>query len=378
MFENRVSLFKILGFQVWMDSSWLVLALLITWTLASGYFPSEIEGLSKNTYWLMGAVGAIGIFGSIVFHELWHSLVARRYGLPMKGITLFIFGGVAEMTDEPPSARAEFMMALAGPASSIFLSIGFFGLHNLLEKTSLPAPVLAVMFYLSFINGLLAAFNLLPGFPLDGGRLLRSVLWAWKDNFRWATGIASRIGSAFGISLILLGLFTFIAGNIIGGLWYFLIGSFLRNAARTSLQQAIMKQYLQGEAVKIFMNPDIITVAPSISVNELVENYIYRHHFKMFPVIEDKKLVGCVATAQIKDIPRKEWSERTVGDIAESCSSENTIGPDADAMDALSAMNRTGRSRLIVVDGDRLLGLISLRDLLQFLSLKLDLEGDNN
>ncbi len=374
MFENRISLFKILGFQVWMDSSWLVLALLITWSLAEGYFPAEIEGLSKNTYWLMGAVGAVGIFGSIVFHELWHSLVARRYGLAMAGITLFIFGGVAEMTEEPPSARAEFMMAIAGPVSSIGLAIGFLGLHNILQKTTLPPPVLAVIFYLGFINGLLAAFNLLPGFPLDGGRLLRAALWAWKDNFRWATGIASRTGSAFGIALILLGLFTFITGNIIGGIWYFLIGSFLRNAARASLQQAVMKQYLQGEAVQKFMNKDIITVAPSISVEELVEDYVYKHHFKMFPVLEDQKLVGCVSTAHVKEIAREDWANKKVGDVAESCSDENTISPDADAMDALSAMNRTGRSRLLVVEGDKLLGLISLRDLLQFLSLKLDLE----
>ncbi len=357
-----------------MDASWLVLALLITWSLATGYFPGEIEGLSRNTYWVMGAFGAVGIFGSIVFHELWHSLVARRYGLPMEGITLFIFGGVAEMSSEPPSAKAEFMMAIAGPASSILLSIGFFSLHNLLGNAALPTPVLPVIFYLSIINGLLAAFNLLPGFPLDGGRLLRSALWAWKDNFRLATKIASRIGSAIGISLILLGLFAFIGGNIIGGLWYFLIGSFLRNAARASLQQAIMKQYLSGEAVARFMNTDLVTVPPSISVETLVNDYIYKHHFKMFPVIEGTKLVGCVATAQVKDIPREEWVEHRVREIAEPCSSENTISPDADAMDALSAMNRTGRSRLMVVDGEKLLGLISLRDLLQFLSLKLDLE----
>jgi len=375
MFENRVSLFKILGFQVWMDSSWLVLALLITWSLASGYFPSEIAGLSKNTYWLMGAFGAVGIFGSIVFHELWHSLIARRYGMPMEGITLFIFGGVAEMSDEPPSARAEFMMAIAGPASSIALSIGFFGLHSVLGKTLLPAPVLAVIYYLSFINVLLAAFNLLPGFPLDGGRLLRSALWAWKNNFRWATSIASRTGSAFGISLIILGLFTFITGNIIGGIWYFLIGSFLRNAARASLQQAVFKQYLQGEAVAKFMNPEIITVTPEITVENLVDNFIYKHHFKMFPVLDDERLVGCVSTSQVKEINRAEWPGTRVGDIAESCTDDNTISPDTDAMDALIEMNRTGRSRLMVVEDDKLLGLISLRDLLQFLSLKLDLEN---
>jgi Zn-dependent protease len=375
MFENRVSLFKILGFEVWIDISWLILAVLITWSLAVGFFTGAFVGLSSNTYWLMGAAGAIGIFGSIVFHELWHSIVARRYGLSMKGITLFIFGGVAEMKDEPPNAKAEFMMAIAGPISSMFLSIGFLTVYQLVRNGGLPISIVGVIYYLGFINGLLAAFNLIPGFPLDGGRILRSALWAWKKNLKWATNIASNIGSTFGVFLIFLGLFSFLAGNVIGGLWYFLIGMFLRNAARMSYQQVLMKQYLEGEPVERFMNPDLVTVPPSISVKELVENYIYMHHFKMFPVIKGKKLVGCVATDQVKDIPSKEWSGHTVGEIAESCSSENTIGPNEDAMDALTAMHKTGKSRLMVVDGDKLLGLISLRDLLQFLSLKLDLEG---
>jgi Zn-dependent protease/CBS domain-containing protein len=377
MFQNRISLFKVMGFEVWIDSSWFILAVLITWSLAVGFFPAYFEGLSTMTYWWMGVAGAIGIFGSIVFHELWHSLVARKYGLPMKGITLFIFGGVAEMTDEPPNAKAEFMMAAAGPSSSLLLSLGFFIIYQFIKGSGLPESIVGVTFYLGFINALLAAFNLIPGFPLDGGRLLRSALWAWKNNLRWATNIASRVGSTFGLFLVILGIFSFLVGNFIGGIWYFLIGLFLRNAANMSYKQVLMKQFLGGESVKEFMNPDLITVPPSISVEELVEDYIYKHHFKMFPVLKrGSKLVGCVSTKQVRDIPKKEWKDHTVEDIAVSCSIENTIGPDEDAVKALTAMNRTGESRLMVVKDDRLLGLVSLKDLMKFLSLKLDLEGE--
>jgi Zn-dependent protease len=376
MFENRISLFKILGFEIWIDLSWLILAVLITWSLAVGFFPVYFEGLPARTYWWMGAVGALGIFGSIVFHELSHSLVARRFGLAMKGITLFIFGGVAEMSEEPPNAKAEFLMAIAGPFSSMLLSIGFFIIYLLIKSGQLPTPIVGIAFYLGFINALLAAFNLIPGFPLDGGRLLRSALWAWKDNLRWATHVAAQVGSFFGMFLVVLGLFSFFGGNFIGGLWYLLIGMFLRNAARMSYQQVLMKQYLEGETVRSFMNPSPIGVPSSITVEELVEDYVYKHHFKMFPVMEDSRLVGCVSTRQVKEVKKEDWKNRRVSDISTSCSNENTIGPDVDAMHALTLMNKTGASRLMVVDDSRLLGLISLKDLLKFFSLKLDLEGE--
>jgi Zn-dependent protease len=375
MFENRISLFKILGFEVWIDLSWLILAVLITWSLAVGYFPVEFSGLSQITYLWMGVAGAMGIFVSIIFHELWHSLVARKFGLPMKGITLFIFGGVAEMTDEPPSATAEFMMAIAGPISSIFLSLGFFGVYLISSRFNFPLPIIGVFFYLGFINGLLAVFNLIPGFPLDGGRILRSLLWAWKKNLRWATNIASNIGSFFGIFLIVMGLFSMIGGNVIGGFWYFLIGLFLRNAANMSYQQVLMKQYLEGESVSRFMNQNPITVPSSISIRDLVEDFYYKYHFKMFPVVEDSKLVGCITIKHVKEVPKSEWEKRSVGEVSTSCSSKNTISSDEDAIKALSIMNQTGESRLMVVNENQLLGLITLKDLLKFLSLKLDLEG---
>lgn len=376
MFERRVTLFKLLGFQVRLDPSWIILAVLITWTLATGVFPAHYGNLSQESYWWMGVAGALGLFASIVFHELCHSLVARRYGLSMKGITLFIFGGVAEMDEEPKSPRSEFFMAVAGPLSSFLLATGFYYAHVAGAGAGWPLQITGTARYLALINAMLAIFNLIPGFPLDGGRLLRSILWGWTGNLRWATRIASQIGSGFGTLIFVLGIFNVLAGNLVGGLWWFLIGMFLRNASRMSYQQMLTRRAFEGETLSRFMNRNPVTVPASLSVTELVENYIYRHHFKMFPVVNGGSLIGCVGTSEVKRTPREKWDSLTVGEIASRCSPENTIAPDADALSAISAMNRTGSSRLLVVEGDRLIGIISLRDMLKLLSIKLDLEGE--
>ncbi len=374
MFGKNIRLFSLFGFEVKIDASWLIIAFLVTWSLAEGFFPSRIHGLPAATYWWMGVAGALGLFLSVVFHELCHSLVARQFGLAMRGITLFIFGGVAEMAEEPPSPKAEFLMAAAGPAASIALAAGWYamfaGTHGVW-----PPAVTAVFYYLGMINGLLAVFNLIPAFPLDGGRMLRAGLWRWKGNVRWSTRVASSVGSGFGVFLIVLGIFTAFRGNFLGGMWWFLIGLFLRNAAQASYQQLVVRRALEGEPVRRFMIPDPITVPASISLRELVEDYFYRHHFKMFPVVRDARLVGCVTTGQVKDFPREEWDQHSVQEIATNCSAENTVPPDMDAVQALAKMNQTGITRLMVVEGDRLVGIVSLRNLLDFLSLKIDLEG---
>lgn len=376
MFGKSISLFKLFGFQVKIDLSWIVIAVLITWSLAKGVFPYYYKGLSTTTYWWMGIFGALGLFFSIVFHELCHSLVARKFDLPMKGITLFIFGGVAEMEEEPPSPRAEFFMAIAGPISSILIGIVFLGVRFIGQTSDWSILVIGVFGYLSYLNFLLAGFNLVPAFPLDGGRVFRSILWGWKNNLKWATRIASRIGSGFGLVLIFFGVLYIIRGAFIGGIWWFLIGLFLRNASSMSYSRLLMNQALEGEPVGRFMKTDPITIPPSITIEKFVDEYLYKYHFKMFPVVDDKKLVGCVSTREIKEIDRGEWNQRTIGEIVKPCSCDNTITSDTDAMKALSSMNKTGVSRLLVVDGDRLVGLIALKDLLGFLSLKLDLEGE--
>lgn len=374
MFGKSIRLFSLFGFDVKIDLSWLVLAFLITWSLAQGLFPHYIKGLLPATYWWMGVFGALGLFFSIVFHELSHSLVARNFGLPIKGITLFIFGGVAHMEEEPPSARAEFLMAIAGPASSVILGVVFFVLRTL-TRTAWPLSVTGVMGYLAFINWILAGFNLLPAFPLDGGRVLRSILWTWKQNIRWATRVSARVGTILSYMLIAMGVIQFFSGNLISGIWWFMIGLFLQNAARMSYQQLITRQALEGETIRGLMIKDPVTVPPTITISELIDDYIYKHHYKMFPVVDKGNLVGCVTTRQVRPIPKDQWSSKAVREIATTCSAENTIDPDTDVIKALSLMNRTGNSRLMVTEGQKLVGIIALKDIMNFLSIKLDLDG---
>jgi Zn-dependent protease/CBS domain-containing protein len=374
MFGKRVKLFKLFGFEVNIDLSWIIIAALITWSLARWLFPSMYPGLEEETYWIMGIVGALGLFISIIAHEFCHSLVARRFGMPMKGITLFIFGGVAEMGDEPPTARAEFFMAIVGPLSSIAIGIIFYVIYRYGQSAGWSPPVNMVIKYIAYINAILAAFNLLPAFPLDGGRVLRSILWGIKGNLRWATRISSTIGSAFGIGLIIYGVFQFIYGYIISGVWMFLIGMFLRSAAQMSYQQLLVRKALEGEKVRRFMNSRPVTVQDSITVEQLVEDYIYKYHYKMFPVLSGDRLVGCITTRQVKEIPREAWSRETIQEAASACSPENTISPDTDAIKALASMTQSGISRLLVVENGHLVGIVTLKDLLDFFSLKVELE----
>jgi Zn-dependent protease/CBS domain-containing protein len=378
LFGRQIKLFRLFGFRVSIDLSWVIVAVLVTWSLAEGVFPRYLGGLSQETYWWMGALGAAGLFASIIVHELFHSLVARRFGLPMRGITLFLFGGVAEMESEPPSAKSEFFMSIAGPITSIVLGLIFFGIYLVGSASEWPKPAIGILFYIGAINVILAGFNLVPAFPLDGGRVLRSALWYWKGSLRWATRVASQIGSVFGIVLIVLGVIYFIRGAFLGGIWWALIGLFIRRASQMSYQRVLIRRALEGETVGRFMKHEPVTVPPGISINDLVEHYVYKHHFKMYPVTRNGELLGCITTKEIKAIPREEWRERIVTDVIQPCSAENTIGPETDATTALSLMGKTGQSRLMVTDGGRLVGLIALKDLLRFLTVKMDLSGEES
>lgn len=374
MFGKQATLFELLGFKVKVDASWLFLALLITWSLAQGYFPHSYEGFSTSTYWWMGIFGAIGLFVSLILHELSHSVVARRYGLQIRGITLFIFGGVAEMEDEPANPKTEFLMAIAGPIASLFLAAAFHVLSILGEAGGAPDTVLGVTRYLAFINGLLAAFNVIPAFPLDGGRVLRAALWHWKANLRWATRIASKVGVTFAFLLIGLGVVNVLGGNVVGGVWWFLIGLFLRGAASASYYQLETRRAMEGEPVQRFMVADPVTVPPGISVRAFVDNYVYTSHHDLYPVADDTRLFGCVGIREVRQAARDKWDWITVDRIATPCSEENTIDAKTDAVKALSQMQRTGNSRLMVTENGQLVGIVTLKDMLKLLALKIDLE----
>lgn len=377
MFGNSIRLFRIFGFEVRIDASWLIIALLMVWSLAAGVFPYYYPRLSADVYWWMGIAGALGLFASIIVHEMMHSLIARRHGLPMKGITLFIFGGVAEMSEEPRDPRAEFAMAAAGPITSVAVGFSCHLVFLLGKSLAWPVPVIGVLAYLGWLNIVLAIFNLVPAFPLDGGRILRAALWAWTGNVQRASKIASQFGSAFGMTLSLLGLMFIVTGAFINGLWWMLIGMFLRNAAHMSYQRLVIQRMLSGEPVKRFMQQKPVTAPAGLPVDKLVDDYFYRYHFSMFPVVKDgETLVGCVRPQDLKEMPRGEWEHHTVGEVSHHCIS-GVVSPETDAATALSLMNTSGDSKLLVVSGTKLVGILTLRDLLGFLALKLDLEGED-
>lgn len=374
MFGARVTLFRLFGFAVRADLSWLIVVVLVVASLATGIFPHMVPGLAPGTYWVMGVAGAIIFFLSIVAHEFAHAMVARRFGMPMRGITLFVFGGVAEMDEEPPSARAELLMSVAGPATSVVIGILFLAATALTTAAQAPKMVTSVLLYIGSTNIVLAIFNLIPAFPLDGGRVLRSILWWRSGNVRKATHRASQAGSVLGFILVIVGIFTAFTGNLITGIWWFLIGTFIRNAALASYQQLVVKQTLEGEPVSKFMKPDPVTVPRWISIEELVNEYVYRHHFSLYPVVDGERLTGCVTTRKIREVPRDEWDRQTVGSIAEACSETNTITPDADVMEALRRMSRNKQSRLIVVTDGKPVGILTLKDLLRFVAVRMELD----
>ncbi len=372
---GQYRLFSLFGFEVKLDLSWLLLALLITWSLGAGVFPVEYPDLPTRVYAWMGIACAIGVFFSIVFHEFAHSFVARQFGMPIKGITLFIFGGIAEMEKEPPSPRSEFLMAAAGPLASFLLAFLFYEIESLAVARAWPVSFVGVLDKLAYINVVVAIFNLVPAFPLDGGRMFRAALWKWKNDMRAATQISSRIGTGFGLALMILGGIAVIQGNFIGGMWWFLIGMFLRGAAAASYQQLLLQEVLQGQPVRNFMRRNPVTVPPSITVQKWIEDFVYEHHFKMFPVMSDAELLGCVSIDKVKKIPRTDWPRKKISEVMEKVSESNSVPADADTMKVLSTMIRPDTaSRFMVVEDGRLVGMISLKDLLELIALKLEIE----
>ncbi|WP_142849016.1 site-2 protease family protein [Telmatospirillum sp. J64-1] len=376
MFGHRVTLFRLMGFAVRVDLSWLFLAVLITWSLAEGYFPQALPGLAPGAYWAMGLAGLVGLAFSIIVHEFAHSLVARRFSMPINGITLFIFGGVAEMEEEPSSPKGEFLMAIAGPLTSLAVALGFWGvvlgLEAALGDPAQPGlhPAAAVAGYLAFINVILAVFNMVPAFPMDGGRVLRSILWGWRGDILWATRIAAQAGSVFGMVLIALALVSLLWGNVVGAVWWFLIGLFVRMAAASATQRQVAQTVFSARPVRHFMRHRPIAVHPDLPLNRLVEEYFFHHYFKDFPVTSDGRLQGVVSLEAVKRIEdgRRRWT--TVSAVMEPVGADNAIDADEDAGKALGMMQRLGKTRLLVTERERLVGVLALRDLMNYLELR--------
>lgn len=376
MFTRRIDLFRLLGFRVSLDASWFLLAFLIVWTLTSGYFPETLPGEAFQTYLWMGIAGAIGLFASIVLHEFAHAMVARHYDLPMAGITLFIFGGIAEMNDEPEGPGVEFQVAIAGPIASFAIAAVCYAAATGLSGQGVE-QIAAVVRYLAVINLVLAVFNLLPAFPLDGGRILRAALWRWQGSLRKATRTASYIGAAFAVMIMALGVLNIMAGAFIAGLWQMLIGFFIYNAATASRVQLALRTVLKHVPVSRVAIKDPVTVGPDTSLQTLVEDYFYKHHHKFFPVVKDGAAAGCIDLKQVSHVPRGDWPATRVSEVMSQLDDDHVIGADENALAAVRKMQSEATNHLLVLDDGKLAGLVTMKDLLSYLAIRLELEeGD--
>ena len=361
---------RVFGIPIYVHASWLFVFFFVTWSLATGYLPDMLPGLSEPRYWGMGSVAALLLFASVLLHELGHSVVALRYHIPIGQITLFIFGGVAQMRKEPPHPRAEFLIAIAGPIVSFLLAALCMGLVLLLEwlpaGTSLQG-LTALGALLGMVNTQLGLFNLLPGFPLDGGRALRAGLWAWNKDFYRATSQAALVGLLFGIGFGLFGavlLVGALSGTLSSALassggWIVLLGAFLFTAARGSRKQAVIRASLASVPVRELMVKNVVSLSPDITLEEAVNQYFLPYGYGGFPVVQDGRLLGIVAVRDVQTVNNTQWAFRRVADVMQTSNDEMVVSPEVSVIQALEKMMSFGAERLIVVQDGELLGLLT-------------------
>ncbi len=371
--RRQIELIRIFNIPIKLDLSWFIIVAFISWTLALGYFPTIYPGLDKSIYWMMGIFSSVLLFVSVLLHELSHSLVAKRNNIPIKGITLFIFGGVAEMTEEPTTAKSEIKMAVAGPICSGALSLLFLIISKFFISFLPVIPLIGILKYCVFINLALMIFNLLPGFPLDGGRILRAIIWNSTGDIKKATYTTSRIGSSLGVFLIIFGFFNIFTGNFIGGLWFAFIGIFLKGAAESGYQQLLTGKLLHGIKISEIMTRDLVTIEDSTTLDKLVDDYFLKHRYNSYPVVSNGMFVGIVSIHDVKQIPREDWEKVNVRKILDSNIISLCVSPDDDATSAMSKMVRKGLGRIPVLDKGKLVGIVSHRDIMQIIKHKTDL-----
>jgi Zn-dependent protease/predicted transcriptional regulator len=371
---------RALGIPIRVHASWFLVFIFVTWTLATGYLPEALPGLSGSRYWGMGAVAALLLFFSVLLHELGHSYVALRYHIPIGQITLFLFGGVAHMRKEPPSPLAEFLIAIAGPVVSFAIGAFCFGLAVAVESLFFPAGghgFVVLGGLLGFNNVVLGLFNLIPGFPLDGGRALRAGLWAWGKNFNRATSQAAFIGLSFGV--LLGGLGALLLGGAIAGIfnpstagnggWLIFIGAFLFGAAWSTRRQVAIRTALSTAVVRDVMIRAVVTIPLHTTVQTAVDEFFVAYGYGGFPVSDEGQIIGLIAVEDVQAIPQSLWSWRTVKDVMHPASPLLFIQPDWSIMQAMERMAQTGWDRLVVVEDGQPVGLVTRSAFAQFLQL---------
>ena len=361
---------RIFGIDIRIDSSWIVIFALFSWFLAGNYFPSGYPGWPGSLYWALGFLTSLLVFASVLVHELAHSLVAIQQGEKVHSITLFILGGVAQISEEPEEPLKEFAMAVVGPLASFGLAGVFLVISFLLH--SLSVPLSASAGYLALINVALGIFNLLPGFPMDGGRVFRSIIWKITGDLKKATRIASLTGQGFAFLLIFFGILRFLRADF-GGLWFILIGWFLHNAAARGYQNVMVQSALEGLKARDLMNTEFETVRAGLPVQSLVDDYILKRKERVFLVTEGDGLEGIVCLEDVKRMPREKWAESAVRDIMTPKDMLKSVGLDDDGKAILSSLTSKNVHQVPVMDGGRVAGIICRTDILKVLQLRSEL-----
>ena len=369
-----------LGIPIHVHASWFVVFFFVTWSMATGYLPETLPGLSAPRYWGMGGIAALLLFLSVLLHELGHSYVALRYQIPIKQITLFIFGGMAHMGKEPPSPRAEFLIAMAGPLVSLILGAGCLGgamaVETLFARSGFQGLVVLGSL-LGMVNVQLGLFNLIPGFPLDGGRVLRAGLWAWNRDFNRATSQAALVGIGFGVALGLIGAVLMVGawsgalGHSIAtnGGWLIFIGAFLFSAALASRRQAAPSILFASVTVRQVMVHRVVTLPPDMSVQDAVDQYFVAQGFAGFPVCEEGQVLGVVTVQEVRALPTSLWPWRRVREIMRPASPAFCIPPDWSVMQAMERMAQGGWDCLVVMENEKIVGLVTRSAITHFVQL---------
>lgn len=374
--SNSFKICNLAGIDVRIHWTWLFVFLLITWSMADphGILHQFHPGWGAGRRWIAGAVIALIFFASILLHEFSHSLVAKARGIPVKDITLFVFGGVSSLEREAASAREEFQIAIVGPLTSLAIGAVFAVIWAVLRG---PAPSeAAVAGYLAFINGVLAGFNMLPGFPLDGGRVFRSIMWSRNHDLLRATRTAARVGEFVAYAVIAIGLIQFLIGNVIGGIWMVLIGLFLRNASASSYAQMVVERSLAGIAARDVATSQYVGVSPEMTVQQLVDEYVLTGRGRAFPVVAGEELLGLATLTDVQRCPRSQWPVTTVYRIMTPTERLHTIPPGNDIMSVLRTMDEAEVNQVPVVEGRRIVGVVTRTDVLRFIQVRQAVAAD--
>jgi Zn-dependent protease len=361
-----ITLFRIRGIPIRLDAGWLLVFAFITWSLASGYFPYVAPDLPRVAYWATGIAATLLLFTSVLLHELAHALVARERGVGVTAITLHVFGGVSELENDAPDARAEFAIAVVGPATSLLLA----GLIFLVGRLVTGPPWLdSLVGYLAAVNLAVGVFNLAPGFPLDGGRIVRAVLWWWRGREEWATRIAARAGVLFALLLVALGVVRLLAGDPLGGVWLAMLGLFLFHAARASEESARIRHRLVPLTAEAVMTPAPPAVSASTPLTSIPTAELRARHVGALLVVDDTGLVGFLRLSDVER-GRRGWRRRagTVREAMVPVAADTAVSRRDSAWLAFTRLARNRLGRVAVVDDGRVLGLVSMRDVRQVLA----------